>query len=195
MARATIRQALGLLEKEKLIARFRAKGTFVTHHPAQKLWCDVSSDISGLLRARDGAIIEVLSEEKRTQPRTKTEQPGKLAPAYRHLRRRHWRDTQPFLIADVYVDERLCSKIPKGAFKSKTALQLVADIPGIKIVDAIQSLTIGAADVATAEILQMPLNAPVAYVHRTAIDKTGCQILIAHGIYRGDVVRVDIKLK
>jgi GntR family transcriptional regulator len=195
VARATIRQALGLLEKENLIARYRARGTFVTHRPAEKLWCDVSSDISGLLRAREGAVIEILSEEKRVQPRISHKEQGTLAPAYRHLRRRHWRDTQPFLLADVYIDERLCSKIPKAAFTSKTALRLVADIPGLKIVDACQTLTIGAADVATADMLEIPLNAPVAFVHRSATDSRGCQVLIAQGIYRGDVVRVDIKLK
>lgn len=195
VARATIRQALGVLEKEKLIARYRAKGTFVIHRPAEKIWCDVSSDISGLLRAREGAVIEILSEEKRVSPRISSEQQGKMAPAYRHLRRRHWRDAQPFLLADVYIDERLCSKIPRAAFKTKTAMRLVADIPGLKITDAVQTLTIGAADMAIADQLQMPLNAPVAFVHRSATDRKGCQVLIAQGIYRGDVVRVDIKLK
>src|SRR3712207_8320117 len=35
---------------------------------------------------------------------------GKPAPRYRHLRRRHWRGGQPFLLADVYLDERLSPK-------------------------------------------------------------------------------------
>lgn len=195
VARATIRQALGLLEKENIIARFRAKGTFVTHRTKEKLWCDVSSDISGLLRAREGAVIEILSEEKRVQPAVGDDERGSRAPSYRHLRRRHWRDSQPFLIADVFIDERLCSKIPKGAFKRKTALQLVVDIPGLKIVDACQTLTISSADMTTADMLELPLNAPVALVRRSAVDRAGCQVLIANGIYRGDVVRLDINLK
>ena len=195
VARATIRQALGLLEGEKLIARYRAKGTFVTHHPKERLWCDVSSDMSGLLRARDGAVIELLGEKKHVPPPASSDQEAVLAPSYRHLRRRHWRDVQPFLLADVYVDERLCSRIPRGAFKTKTAMSLVADIPGLKIVEACQTLTLGAADMAIAEMLQMPLNAPVAFVHRSAIDRSGRLVLVADGIYRGDVVRVDIKLK
>ncbi|MEG0043563.1 MAG: UTRA domain-containing protein, partial [Massilia sp.] len=48
---------------------------------------------------------------------------------------------------------------------------------------------------ALAELLQLPLNAPVAHVARTAVDANGCLVFIGQGIYRGDVVRLDIKLK
>ena len=195
MARATIRQALGLLEEEGLIRRQRAKGTFVTRRPQSKLWCDVSSDLSGLLRAREGAVIELLSEEKQVPPRSAFELEGKLAPSYRHLRRRHWRDAQPYLLADVFIDERLCGRIPRAAFKSKPALQLISDIPGLRIAEACQTLTIGLADVATAALLQMPLNGAVAFVHRRVADKNGTVLLIADGLYRGDVVRLDVTLK
>jgi GntR family transcriptional regulator len=41
----------------------------------------------------------------------------------------------------------------------------------------------------------LQLNAPVAYVHRVAADARGTRILVADGIYRGDVVRLDVKLK
>src|SRR5579862_3616055 len=80
VARATIRQALGLLEGEGLIRRQRAKGTFVIRRPQEQLWCSVSSDLSGLLRAREGAVIEILSEQKCVQPHTSFEVSGKLAP-------------------------------------------------------------------------------------------------------------------
>ena len=59
VARATIRQALDLLENEGLIERYRAKGTFVRQRPRQQLWCEVATDWSGLLAARDDAVIEL----------------------------------------------------------------------------------------------------------------------------------------
>jgi GntR family transcriptional regulator len=65
----------------------------------------------------------------------------------------------------------------------------------LKLGDVRQTLTIGAADIETAEKLKMPLNAPVAHVHRSAVDDTGCLIFVADGTYRGDVVRLDIKLR
>ena len=65
VARATIRQALDQIEADGLIERFRAKGTFVRDAPAtNRLWCEVETDWSGLLRSREGAEIEVLGERK-----------------------------------------------------------------------------------------------------------------------------------
>ncbi|HEV7264762.1 MAG TPA: GntR family transcriptional regulator [Falsiroseomonas sp.] len=197
VARATIRQALDLLEAEGLIARYRAKGTFVRSAPASnRLWCEVETDWSGLLRSREGAEIETLGD---TPGLAGTTVPpaaiGVVAPGYRHIRRRHWRDGQPFLLADVYLDERLSPKVTMEDLRTKTALKLVAGIPGVRITDARQTLTIGTADVETAAALKVPLNAPVAHVHRAAVDQRGVLVLVADGIYRGDIVRIDIKLR
>ena len=78
---------------------------------------------------------------------------------------------------------------------SKTALRLVSEIPGLQIKDARQTLTIGSADVETAEQLDTPLNAPIAIVHRSVVDRVGCLVFTGEGIYRGDAVRIDMKLK
>lgn len=195
VARATIRQALDQIEKEGLIERFRAKGTFVRQAPQERLWCEVETDWSGLLRSREGAEIEILADQPGRDGASIPQTIGKPAARYRHLRRRHWRGGQPFLLADVYLDERLSPKVTDADLRSKTALKLVAGIPGVRISDARQTLTIGSADVETAAALKLPLNAPVAYVHRAAVDARGVLILVANGIYRGDVVRLDVKLK
>jgi GntR family transcriptional regulator len=197
VARATIRQALDQLEQEGLIERFRAKGTFVRAAPsANRLWCEVETDWSGLLRSREGAEIETLGDvpglDSADVPPADI---GAPAARYRHIRRRHWRDGQPFLLADVYLDERLWPKVTAEDLRTKTALKLVAGIPGMRIGDARQTLTIGTADVETAAALQVPLNAPVAHVRRAAVDHRGVLVLVADGTYRGDIVRIDIKLR
>lgn len=195
VARATIRQALDLLEGEGLIERYRAKGTFVRTRSQEQLWCEVATDWSGLLMSREGAVIEVLSDERGCQPPQAPHLIGTLAPSYRHLRRRHSRHGSPFLIANIYIDDRLSRRIPKKVLESKTALRLVADIPGLKIKGARQTLTIGTADVETADALKVALNAPVACVYRSVVDDRGCLVFIGEGIYRGDQVRIDMKLK
>jgi len=195
VARATIRQALDSLEREALIERYRAKGTFVTRRPEEDLWCEVATDWSGLLRSTKDARIEVLSDTPDVALPPGAAQDGALAPAYRRLNRRHWRNDQPFLLTEVNIDERLRGRISDEDIRSKTALRLINDVPGLEIADARQTLTIATADVETATALDLALNAPVAVVRRRAVDRDGVLVLVAEGIYRGDVVRFDVKLR
>jgi GntR family transcriptional regulator len=195
VARATIRQALDIVEGEGLIERYRAKGTFVKRQLGEQLWCEVATDWSGLLMSRAGAVIEVLADERGRQPPQVPHAIGRLAPSYRHLRRRHSRHGQPFLLADLFIDERLSARIAKKDLTSKTAMRLVAGISGLRIKDARQTLTIATADIETAEQLNIALNAPIACVHRSVVDRDGCLVFVGEGIYRGDQVRIDMKLK
>jgi GntR family transcriptional regulator len=194
-ARATIRQALDILEKEDLIERFRAKGTFVRPSQKEQFWCEIETDFAGLLRRQDQAEIELLSVEAAQTPPEVPHEIGKPAKSYRHLRRRHRQHGDPYLLGDVYIDERLISRIPSEDFKTKTALKLVTDIKGMKIIQARQTLTIGSADFEIAEYLKVPINSPVGFLSRSAVDQTGTLVVIANGVYRGEVVRVDIKIR
>jgi GntR family transcriptional regulator len=68
-------------------------------------------------------------------------------------------------------------------------------VPGLKIADATQVLTIDTADVETAELLNIPINAPIARITRTATSGDGTVIFVGEGLYRGDIIRLQIKLK
>jgi GntR family transcriptional regulator len=195
VARATVRQALDLLEDEKLIARYRAKGTFVIGKPQEQFWCEVASDWSGQLIAPDGVTIEILTRGERLAPPLPDPMVGTMAPHYQHWRRRHWRNGKPYYLGDVFIDERLCQRIAPESFETKTSMRILRELPGLEIAEAHQTLTLGSADPALADLLQLPLNAPVAHVGRTAVDAKGCLVFVGQGIYRGDVVRLDIKLK
>ena len=195
VAKHTIRQALGLLESDGLISRYRAKGTFVDRRPQDLLWLEVETDWDGLLSKRDDVRIELLSDRRHENPPLTPQQTGKHAISYRHLRRRHWRDQAPFLLADVYIDEEVAAEVDDSSLTELTALRLLDNVKGVEIVDARQTLTIGTADVETAELMKLPINAPVAHVYRSAIDSNGHIVLVSNGSYRGDIVRVDMQLK
>jgi len=193
-ARETVRQALGMLADDGLIRRHRAKGTFVIAVPRDRVWCELETNFLGLLQAREGVQIELLSEERKVAIGGEMEY-GTPDLAYRRLRRKHWRQEQPYMIADVFISERWANSIPRAAFTSKTALKLVSDISGLVIKDVEQIMTISVADIAASEDLQIPLNSPVAYIERYAIDDGNRVALYARNIYRGDIVRLSIKAK
>jgi len=195
VARATIRQAISLLESDGLVSRFRAKGTFVNKRMGEGLWCEVESDWNGLITSREGTSIELLSDSVGEAPAVIPHPIGEVSTNYRHLRRKHSKDGKAFLVADVYIDEKLAQRLPDDAFTTLTAMRLAASIPNVKIVDARQTITVGSADLSMANTLGIELNAPICFVDRSAVDQRGRLVLIAKGVYRGDIVRVDIKLK
>ena len=195
VARATVRQALDILANEKLIERFRAKGTFVTHHPQENLWCEVFTDLPAMQRARADATIETLSEELGVQPLLPPDLEEHRAKSYRRFRRRHWRIGEAFLLADVYLDEAICKKVTRQQIASRTGMQLLKEVPGLEIANARQILTIGGADMVVAAHLGLELNAPIAFMRRFAQDKDDKVVLAAQSIYRGDAVWISMKLK
>lgn len=195
VATMTIRQALDILEKDGLIERFRAKGTFVREQPRKDLWCEVKTDWSGMLIARQDAEIEILSDETNSSLPRHEAGLGNVAPAYRYLRRRHSRDGEAFLLADVFVDQRICHAIPEENYGRVTAMRLVSDIPGQTIEKAHQIVTIAAADLAAATELNISIGDPVAKVQRIAVNQHGDIVLLANGIYRGDMMRIEFKLR
>lgn len=193
VARATIRQALGMLEADGLVSRFRAKGTFVNRRGTEQLWHDVLTDWRGLLNSREGAEIEVLEDgEVRTLP-DRMHDIGALAPAYRRLRRRHLRGNQAYLVAEVFIDADAAPAIPPEAYRTTTAMRLTSFLPGT-VATAQQTVTIGTADLETAGLLDIPLNAPVCLVDRSVVYQPDRLVLVSKGIYRGDLVRMDMRL-
>lgn len=143
-------------------------------------------------------LLAILFSTMAAAPLALTDLPymvGEIAPKYRHLNRRHWREGAPFLLTELYIDERLSDRITRNDLETKTALRLVSDVPGVEIIDAQQTLTIRSADMDMAKALDIAINAPVAFVYRRAVDQTGTAVLVAEGVYRGDVVRFDVKLR
>lgn len=194
VARETIRQALGLLEREGFVERFRAKGTFVRRAPEASRAHNLQIDWASLATAHEGAELEVL-EEGFVDRLPGSHKEGTPAPRYRMMRRRHRRDGMPYLIGTLFFDERLYNAVPPERFRNSPTLRILHDDFGDRIGQARQVLTIAAADVEIASLLDIPINAPVAEVRRYALDTEGTVIYVGEGIYRGDALRLEIDLR
>jgi GntR family transcriptional regulator len=94
----------------------------------------------------------------------------------------------------MFIDEHLFKKVPRNALATKTGLQFISEVPGLKLADFRQVLTIGAADMVTAEKLNLELNAPVAFVRRHVSDKSNRLVFTGESIYRGDVFWLSMRV-
>jgi GntR family transcriptional regulator len=195
VARATVRQALGELEADGLLARYRAKGTFVTRAPAPPRVVELAADWSSLSRAHEGDVIEVLGAGKVDRPPCVPRAGARFAPGYQHLRRLHRRDGVPYLLGEVYLDTRVYRRLPRRQVETMPMLKVLKESPGVDIAKAQQTLTVNAADIEASRRLDVPVNSPVAIVRRSAYDRAGTLFYYSHGTYRGDQVRLEISLK
>jgi GntR family transcriptional regulator len=195
VARATVRHALGELEADGLLARYRAKGTFVTRPPTPPQVIELATDWSSLSRAHESDAIEVLAAGKIDRPPCTLPEGVRFAPGYQHLRRLHRRNGVPYLLGEVYLDTRVYRRLPRRQVETTPMLKVLKETPGVHIAKAQQTLTVNAADLEAAQRLDVSVNSPVAIVRRCAYDRAGTLFYYSHGTYRGDQVRLEISLK
>jgi GntR family transcriptional regulator len=80
-------------------------------------------------------------------------------------------------------------------FRSEIVISVLRGMRSAKVAQARQTLTIDAADVEVASLLQVPVNSPVAEVRRVFNDPAGTVIYLAEVTYRGDFIRLEMNLR
>jgi GntR family transcriptional regulator len=170
VSRATIRQALGLLESEGLIRRSRGAGTFINESlPATpdllipKNWAE-TVELSNLLgtvslveSSSDVALPEALGmpcEDVRDG-------------SFQYLRRLHTSEGSPFCFSEVYLDSRLFRR-HATRIKTSTVAPVLDQFYGARLSRARQSLRVVEAGADSAQWLQVPVLSPVAEIRRYA---------------------------
>lgn len=195
VGRVTVRQALDIIEREGLVRRQRGRGTFVSKSGPDRHWLTLVSNWSTLMQATEGTVTETLVDEPAREPPPLGEEEGKLASAYRYMRRVHRLDGRPYAVLDIFLDKEIYDRAEPGTFDRTTVLRAMGNMADVEIANAWQTVTIDTADAETAALLNVPVNDPVAEVRRVALDPAGRVIYFCHLVYRGDFVRFRIDLK
>lgn len=192
VARVTVRQAIDLLANEGLVKSFQGRGTFVTKAPGVDRWLQLATDWQSLIDPIRDNVPFPLPPGPEPAPRIE-DGDGTPAAQYVFLRSIQKRDGKPYAFARVHIAKDVHDKAPE-AFAARVALAVLADLPGLTISRAHQTLAIGAADVETARHLEIPLNAPTAEARCVVAGADGTIIYVGEITYPGDCVRLNIEL-
>lgn len=190
VAIVTIRQALALLEDEGLVERRQGRGTYVSLTVKDRKWVTLESSWQEMLKKWEGSRPKILKENDVVGSPILNDSDGVPAPAYRFLRRVHFADDNPYAVINIYIDRRLFALSPER-FEKEMVILVLESLSNVEIATAKQTLTIGTADVEVAELLNIPVNAPVGEVRRVITDASNVVIYVGEATYRGDVVKLE----
>jgi GntR family transcriptional regulator len=193
VARVTVRQAVGLLQKEGLVQRQQGRGTFVAERIRDKRWLKLETSWPALIATiKDNVPRMIPAKNPPAQPRLR-EGDGRPAPDYLFLRSLQFRQNEPFAVVNLHLARHIYERAPE-AFQRHTALPILASLPDIEIAKAHQTMIIRSADTEIANRLKIALNAPTAECHCVVVDTDGIAIYVAEIVYRGDCVKLHIDL-
>ena len=193
VARVTVRQAIGLLEQERLLDSRRGRGTFVLAAPGAGRRLSVQTSLQRLIDMLSGDEPQLLNLTEGVALPRLSERDGKPAPSYTFMRRIHLRDGVPYCVIAIYLDDRIFRRAPER-FRREVMIPILASLPGVTIAQAQQTLTIGVADADIAGHLGVPLGAPVAFVRRVFRAPDETVIYLGEVTYRGDLIELEMDL-
>jgi len=195
VGRVTVRHALGMLEAEGLVGRFRGRGTFVLARPQSNIWYRIPMNWDELTAAQHDIEVEWLESHECAQPPVSVHGGARLGEAYQALKRRLLRHRIPYGIGHTYIEKN--AYVAFGADVLAKAIPLsVLDtrLPG-GVGHAEQTVRAGVADLDTARLLDLTSGAPVIQVTRSVLDHQGMLVYESLGIFRGDFVEIHTDLK
>ena len=191
VARVTVRQSIELLQSEGLLKSLQGRGTFVTKSVENRRWLHLATDWESLIEPIRENVLELLPATAAAPMIGEDE--GKRAAAYTYIRSVQKRGSEPYAFARVHVAQHVYERAPKR-FAARPALAVLAEMKGVDIAHAHQTLTISAADVETARHLEIAMNAPTAEARIVVTDGDEVVIYVGEVTYPGDVVRLNIEL-
>lgn len=198
VSRITIRQAFDLLERQQLIERRRAKGTYV----ASRVKPRASVELNGLLddillQAETGGTVFV-ERQFQTAPTQVAEKlavaPGSRICVIRRVRVTRTEPHMPKAWLINYIPVYIGQKYTEDTLRSHSLLQLLDSDPDTRLGEGIQEIRASAADAETARRLEVEPGTPVLVVERVVYSERGEPLEFAVVNYRRDQMAFDVHL-
>lgn len=192
---ATIAKAISLIVDEGLVMRSRRSGTTVIAKPSVTQGFRIGANWNELLTNFDALKLKLLFLRKSEQPSEPLHAYDKREPRYDFVSFLYRSDGRPVLVEEAHIGQSVTNRVSAAVLKKTPPLKLVDQSTAISIVRAEETVRFGIADSQISELLQTPLNAPIAIVYHTVIGKNGCLHYHARSFVRGELVSINEPIK
>jgi len=196
VSRATVREALALLEREHVIDRQQGKGTFVGPPPLERNIVELTSFSEDMRKHNlipTGTLLEWTE-----RPAQAPDELSAMGPVVRMVRLR-LANGHPFGLHDAYLPAALLQSARVGArdIEVDPAFSLYARLAavGTHVQGARERITARAASHVEAAHLLCPVGSPLLAVRRVSVDQDGQLIEVVDAAYVSAVYPYTIDLE
>ncbi|MCU1415214.1 MAG: transcriptional regulator [Microbacteriaceae bacterium] len=196
VSRATIRQAVGALVAEGLVARKQGSGTYVREHNKSMLRQRYRGSLGDLIRESHKAAprdIEVVHDQQVSRVvaiALELEDPTSTVTV---VRRTRMMDDEPFAYTVTYVPSDIGKNLTVDTLVHKALMEALID-DGHELVNATQSIRAQLADAELSGRIDVDLGAAVLYVERVVRTKDERPAEFVTSWYRGDRYEYTVTL-
>ncbi len=187
VSRTTVRQVLDLLVKEGLIFRQRGRGSFVTFPTVEQGLTRIISFTEDMRRRGLRPGTRVLSAEIVPAPPDVASHlqisPGEELALLRRLR---LADDEPMSIEESHLVHRYCPGVLRYDYASQPLRETLERDYGIRLVRARQTIRAIAAPRNIAQLLGVPVRAPLLYIERVSYSQGDVPVEYLRYYHRGD---------
>jgi GntR family transcriptional regulator len=196
VSRITIRQALGLLEKDGLVIRQRGKGTFVSEGVKAYESAKLTGSMEDLILMGVQTSTKILDFSWSEAPQSVKERLG-LGADSQVLRIEKIRivDEKPFSYVVNYLPKKIGEKIHAQDVTAKPTLMVLEENLDIRPDQAEQTIEATIADAHVAPLLDIRVGDPLLKVERTVFDVKNRPVECVFVLYRADKYFFNVKLK
>lgn len=193
VARLTLRQALACLEKEGIVNCRQGRGTFVSRDISPQRRFRVATDWSSLIEGITESAQAMISVADPPPFPKLAPGEGDSASAYTYFKSVIFKEKVPYGYMSYHLAKHVVDLDPRK-FAAGPVLPRLAELKAVQVKSARQTMVISTSDVATSELLHIPLATPVVLARRIVVDAEGIVIFVNEITYRGDYVRFEVDL-
>ncbi len=195
VSRPTVRAAIDELARTGLLVRQRGRGTFTSPH---KLTQELAGSTSGLaVPPAEGhwtSYVVAFTTSSASPPKAARLEIEPGDPVLRVTRVRQV-DDEPIAIEHLELPAGLVPGLVPADMESGNFYRLLRDRFGITVSDAVQTMEPAVTNPEQAELLDVPVYAPILQVERITRDTRGRIVELTRSVYRGDRYRITSKLR